>query len=100
MTLANLMSLFWPLVLTVLSMLAVCGAKGVKWKLLNLVIIVACMFAGFAIGWGIGLWGTNIEIGAEVAMPLVNFFGIAAALDCWRRNKWREKRNVVPAVNS
>ena len=42
----NPMSAIWWLLLIVLSCMAVGGGKGVKWKLLNLLIILGFMAGG------------------------------------------------------
>jgi len=82
-----------PLILLVIcAVLAVAGAKGAKWKLLNVAIIVGFMVLGFGIGWLLGLWGGNMTIGAEAAVPLSLLLGALGGLGCIRRNKWREKK--------
>jgi hypothetical protein len=83
------------LALVALSVLAIASAKGMKWKLLNLLIILAFMGLGLLIGWGMGMWGKNMEIGALVAIPLACLLGAVGALGCWRRNKRRAKANIV-----
>ena len=82
----------------VLSIMALIGAKGLKWKLLNLAIILGFMATGIAIGYGFGAWGSSPTIGAEVAVVLMPWLGLAGALGCIRRNKRRDKEPSKPTL--
>jgi hypothetical protein len=85
------MGSIWLLGLLLLSAMAVITAKGIKWKLINLAIILGFIGAGISIGAGLGAWGQNMAIGGELAVPLAICFGAVGALGCWRRNRIREK---------
>jgi peptidoglycan/LPS O-acetylase OafA/YrhL len=87
------MGAVWLLLLIVLSVFAVVGGRG-RWKLLNLLIIVAFIAGGLVVGLGLGAWGNNMEIGAHVAVPLMILLGAVGAFGCIRRNKRREKARV------
>jgi hypothetical protein len=80
----------------VLSIIALVGAKGIKWKLLNLVIILGFMAASLVIGFGFGVWGNSQTVGANVAVVLMPWLGLVGALGCIRRNKRREKQSSTP----
>ena len=80
------------LVLLLLSAFAVIGGRGAKWKLLNFLIIVAFMGAGFCIGFGLGAWGGNMVIGGHAAAPLMILLGAVGAYGCIRHNKQRARR--------
>ena len=94
------MGLLWIGVLFGLSLVACFGAKSPKWKLFNFLIIAAFITLGFCIGWAMGLWGRNMAIGGEVAVPLGMTLGVVGAIGCIRRNKMREKQSVSPAATS
>ena len=83
------MGLLWLATLFVVTGIAVAGAKGAKQKLLNLLIIVACVALGLGIGYAIGFWGKNMAIGVEAAVPLGISLGVIAAVGCWQRNRMR-----------
>lgn len=97
---SNSMGALWLLVFLVLLVFAVAGAKGVKWKLLNLLIIMAFMVLGIAIGFGLGAWGGNMAIGGHVAAPLMTLLGAVGAFGCIRRNKRRDKQNRAAPTSS
>lgn len=77
--------------LLVLSLWAIFGAAG-KWKLFNLLIILAGM--GFGIGLGLlaGLYSRNMAVGGELGASFGEIFGSAAAYICLRRNTRRKSR--------
>ena len=79
------------LLLLVLSAYAITTAKGTKWKLLNLLIIIAFMAAGIGIGIALGAWGGSMAIGGHAAAALSVLLGAVGALECARRNKRRAK---------
>ncbi len=85
------MSVVFYVGLIVLSCVAVAGGKGVKWKLLNLLIILGCMTGGVAIGAGLGAWGGSGEMAGHLAFVLMPLLGCVGAFGCMRRNKRREK---------
>jgi lysylphosphatidylglycerol synthetase-like protein (DUF2156 family) len=88
------------LVLLVLSVFAIAGAKGAKWKLVNLLIIMAFMATGIAVGFGLGAWGGNMAIGGHAAAPLMILLGAVGAFGCIRRNKRRDKQIALPPSNT
>jgi hypothetical protein len=81
----------WLVALIVLSYLAISTAKGSKWRLTNLGIIVVAVAFGFGLGVAGGVWGKNMELGGMIAVPLATWLGIFIAIGCWRRNKMRDK---------
>jgi hypothetical protein len=87
----NPMSAIWYLLLIVLSCMAVVGGKGVKWKLLNLLIILGFMVGGVAVGFAFGAWGSSGKIAGDLAFALMPLLGCVGAFGCMRRNKAREK---------
>jgi hypothetical protein len=76
-----------------LSIMAILSAKGIKWKLLNIIIILGCAAAVVGIGAAVGAWGGNMKIGGLVAMPLAICLGAVGAFGCWWRNKMQEKKS-------
>jgi hypothetical protein len=92
------MQAIFLLILIGLSVVAIVGGKGAKWKLLNLLIIIGFMAVGLGIGWALGAWGSNMAIGAAAALPLAILLGCVGALGCYRRNGIRAKANVPPAA--
>ena len=85
------MGAIWLAALVGLGGYAIIGAKGVKWKLINLGIIVGLMASGMGLGLLAGMWGKNMAIGGEVAVPLAIALGAVGGLGCIRRNIMREK---------
>ena len=66
-------------------------------------IILAGIGLGLLLGWAAGIWGSSNAIGGEIAVPLAEGIGAAAALGSWRRNKMREKaaiQNVVTEADA
>ncbi|HKF53678.1 MAG TPA: hypothetical protein VKB26_15285 [Candidatus Acidoferrales bacterium] len=88
------------LLLAAFAVLAVATSKGLKSKVLSILIIIGFMAVGLGIGFLLGRWGDNNVIGAEIAVPLSELLGAVGGLGCWRRNKWREKREVLLAEAS
>jgi predicted RND superfamily exporter protein len=84
----------WLGAFLVLSVMAVVTARGIKWKLLNIAIILGFVAVGLGIGAAMGAWGGNMEIGGLAAVPLAVGLGAADALGCWRQNKMREKKSL------
>ena len=50
------MTMLWLVTLLLGSSLAVANGEGVKWRLLNVVIILGCMGLGYGLGYSLGLW--------------------------------------------
>lgn len=74
------------LLLIVLSIFAVIGAKG-KWIAINLGIIIFFIAAGLGIGLGLAVWGGIGELGGHIAFALMPLLGSVGAFGCIRRNK-------------
>jgi hypothetical protein len=83
------------LLLMAASVLAIAGAKEMKWKLLNLLIILGFVATGVGIGFLIGIWGGNPAIGGHTVLPLSTLLGAVGGLGCIRRNKWRQNKDRV-----
>jgi|SRR5882724_11157085 len=95
----NSMGGVWLVAMIVLSYLAISTAKGSKWRLINLAIIIGAATFGFGLGAAAGAWGRNMEIGGMIAVTLATWFGITAALGCWRRNKLRDNASDTPSIS-
>jgi hypothetical protein len=95
----EIMGPIWLAALLTLSVYSVIGTKGLKWKLLNPLIILASIAAGLGVGALAGAWGKNMAFGGELAVPLMLTLGTVAAIGCVRRNHMRAKKDVVPPGN-
>ena len=84
------MNLLLFVLLIVLAAVAIAGAKGMKWKLTNLVIILGFAGLGLAASYGMGLWRHNMALGAQVAMPLGISLAAAGVMRCSAWNKRRK----------
>jgi hypothetical protein len=81
------MTTLWLVTLILGSGLAVASGDGMKWKLLNLVIILGCMSLGYGLGYSLGLGTGNLGRVPNQALPLAMMFGIVGALGClWQSN--------------
>jgi hypothetical protein len=81
------MTMLWLVTLILGSILAVVSGEGVKWKLVNLVIILGCMSLGYGLGYAVGLGSGNLGSVPNQALPLSMMFGIVGALGClWQSN--------------
>ena len=81
------MTTLWLVTLILGTGLAVASGDGMKWKLLNLVIILGCMSLGYGLGYSLGLGTGNLGRVPNQALPLAMMFGIAGALGClWQSN--------------
>ena len=83
---ANTGGAVFLLALIILSIFAIAGAKGLKWKLLNLLIIVGFMAGGLTIGLAVG---GDSATGGHLAAALMPPLGAVGAFACLRRNKRR-----------
>jgi hypothetical protein len=63
----------------------------VKWKLLNMVIILGCMGLGYGLGYALGLGSGSLGSVPNQALPLAMMFGIVGALGCLWQNNSRPK---------
>ena len=81
--------MLWLVTLLLGSSLAVASGEGVKWRLLNVVIILGCMGMGY--GYAVGLGSKNFGTVPNQALPLSMMFGIVGALGCLWQNNSRPK---------
>jgi hypothetical protein len=81
------MTMLWLVTLLLGSGFAVASGDGVKWKLLNVVIILGFMGLGYGLGYSLGLGTGNFGRVPNQALPLSMMFGIVGALGClWQSN--------------
>jgi hypothetical protein len=85
------MPILWLVTLILGSGFAIASGQGVKWKVLNVVIILGCMSLGYGIGYAAGLGSKNLGAVPHAALPFSMMFGIVGALACVQRNNWRVK---------
>jgi hypothetical protein len=81
----------WLAALILGSAFAIGGAEGAKWKLLNVIIIVACMGVGLGIGHAAGLGSENLGRVPNAETPFAMIFGIVGAMVCISQNNSRAK---------
>jgi hypothetical protein len=81
------MAVLWLVTLILASAFAIAGARGLKWKLLNILIILCCMGVGLGIGYAAGLGSKNMGMVPGEAVPFAMMFGIVGALGCVVGNK-------------
>lgn len=87
----------WAVLLVLFSAWAIIGGNGAKWKLLNLVIILAFMAGGIGIGFALGTWGGNAAIREQPAASFMILLGCVGAFACALRNRMRAKDGPRPA---
>jgi hypothetical protein len=85
------MTMLWLVTLILGSSLAVASGEGMKWKLVNVVIIAGCMGLGYGLGYALGLGIKNLGMVPNQALPLAMMFGIVGALGCLCRGNSRPK---------
>jgi hypothetical protein len=85
------MTMLWLVTLILGSGFAIASGEGVKWKLLNMVIILGCMGLGYGLGYSLGLGSGNLGRAPNQALPLAMMFGIVGALGCLWQNNSRPK---------
>jgi hypothetical protein len=85
------MAVIWLVALILGSAFAVASGQGAKWKVLNAVIILACMGAGLALGYALGLGRGNLGFIPNEGVPFAMMFGIVGAMACVARNTWSSK---------
>jgi hypothetical protein len=86
------MEVIWLAALILGSGFAVATGEGAKWKVLNAVIILACMGLGFGLGYAMGLGSGNMGFVPGQGVPFAMMFGIVGAMTCVVRNTWSAKR--------
>jgi hypothetical protein len=85
------MTILWLAALILGSAFAIVGADGVKWKLINGLIIVGCMGLGLGIGHAVGLGSQNLGRAPHEGMPFSMIFGIVGAMACVAENNSRAR---------
>jgi hypothetical protein len=85
------MAVIWLVALILGSGFAIASGQGTKWKLLNAVIILACMGVGLGLGYALGLGSRNMGFVRNEGVPFAMMFGIVAAMACVARNTWSSK---------
>ena len=86
------MEVIWLAALIRGSVFAIATGQGAKWKVLNAVIILACMGLGFGLGYAVGLGSGNMGFVRGQGVPFAMMFGIVGAMTCVVRNTWSSKR--------
>jgi hypothetical protein len=86
------MEVIWLAALILGSVFAIASGQGAKWKVLNAVIILACMGLGFGLGYAVGLGSENMGFVRSQGVPFAMMFGIVGAMTCVARNTWSSKR--------
>ncbi|MGB7438998.1 MAG: hypothetical protein WBR26_17415 [Candidatus Acidiferrum sp.] len=84
------MDLVWLAALVLGAAFAIAGGQKLKWRLLNLGIILGCMALGYGIGYAAGLGSGNMGRVQDIGWPLALMLGIVAALGCLQLNRWHE----------
>jgi hypothetical protein len=86
------MAVIWLAALVLGSVFAVATGQGAMWKVLNAVIILACMGLGYGLGYAVGLGSGNMGFVPGQGVPFAMMFGIVGAMTCLVRNTWNSKR--------
>jgi hypothetical protein len=86
------MEVTWLAALILGSGFATASGQGAKWKVLNTVIILACISLGFGLGYAVGLGSENIGFVRGQGVPFAMMFGIVGAMTCVARNTWGSQR--------
>ncbi len=84
------MNVIWLAALLLGSAFAIAGGPGVKRKLLNVAVILACMGVGLGLGYAAGLGSKYFGRVPNGAVPFSMMFGVAGALGCVWLNKGPE----------
>ena len=80
------MEVIWLAALILGSGFAIASGQGAKWKVLNAVIILACMALGLGLGYAVGLGSENMGFVRNQSVPFAVMFGIVGAMTCAARN--------------
>jgi hypothetical protein len=86
------MEVIWLAALILGTGFAIATGQGAKWKVVNAVIILACMGLGFGLGYAVGLGSENMGFVRGEGVPFAMMFGIVGAMTCVVRNTWSSKR--------
>lgn len=82
------MAVIWLVALILGTGFAIASGQGAKWKVLNAVIILACMGVGLGLGYALGLGSGNLGFVPNQGLPFAMMFGIVGAMACLARNTW------------
>jgi hypothetical protein len=85
------MAVIWLLALILGSAFAIAVGNGAKWKVLNAVIILACMGVGLGLGYSLSLGRGNFGSVHGEGLQFAMMFGIVGAMACVARNTWSSK---------
>jgi len=85
------MAVIWLVALILGSAFAIASGQDAKWKVLNALIILACMGVGLGLGYALGLGRGNLGSVLNQGIPFAMMFGIVGAMACVARNTWSEK---------
>jgi hypothetical protein len=85
------MEVIWLAALILGSVFAIASGQDAKWKVLNAVIILACMGLGFGLGYAVGLGSENMGFVRGQGVSFAMMFGIVGAMTCVARNTWSSK---------
>jgi hypothetical protein len=85
------MAVIWLVALILGSGFAIASGQGAKWRVLNTVIILACMGVGLGLGYALGLGKGNLGFVPDEGVQFAMMFGIVGAMACVARNTWSSK---------
>jgi hypothetical protein len=85
------MAVIWLAALILGSAFAIVAGQGVRWKVLNAVIILVCMAIGLGLGYAMGLGRGNFGFVRGEGVHFALMFGIVGAMACVARNTWSPK---------
>jgi len=76
----------------ILGAVAVVGAREIRWKILNFLILFVLMILGLLLGYVVGLWTNDMALGAHITLLLGGASGCLGAFLCIQWNKARERK--------
>ena len=76
-----------------LTVFAITKAEG-KWKIWNLLIIIACCGVGFGLAYLAGMWSHNMGLGGEIAIPATLAAGSLGAVFCPRKKPLKKPESA------
>lgn len=83
------MNAIWLAALVLGSVFAIAGARELRWKLINAVVILGCMGVGFGLGYAAGLGGQNLGRVPDAGPTFSMILGIVGAMGCIAENRSR-----------